>query len=140
VNTHPHRLKRIASFMMLARDELKAAKLLASQASRPGMFMAQQSVEKLLRAVIEAEDHRAGTTHNIRELAAILGSSHVLYDDFLAFDSLSTAATRYRYPIGSGALAQEPPPDSLLGITEEIDTLFAKVARFLADRQLYSED
>lgn len=138
--THPYRLKRIASFMVLARDELKAAKLLASEASRPGMFMAQQSVEKLLRAVIEAEDHRAGTTHNIRELAGLLGPSHELYGDFIAFDSLSTAATRYRYPVGYGTLAHEPAPESLLGITEEIDALVAKVARFLADRQLSFED
>jgi HEPN domain-containing protein len=126
--------------MTLSRDELKAAKLLADETPRPAMFLAQQAVEKLLRAVIEAEDQRVGTSHNIRELAQALGPSHQLYDDFLYFDGLSTAATRFRYPIGSGALANEPPPETLHTVTRDIDALRGKVVRFLAARQLYSQD
>ena len=71
MTAHPHRLKRIRSFITLASDELKAVKLLSQEVPRPALFLAQQVVEKLLRAVIEAEDQRAGPTHNSGSLSGL---------------------------------------------------------------------
>ena len=140
MTTHPHRLKRIRSFMILAHDELRAVHLLSRDVRRPALFLAQQVVEKLLRAVIEAEDERAGPTHHIRELVGLIGSSHVLYDAFLAFDDLSSASSRYRYPVGSGGLADIPPEADFLNRIAEIEILQSKVTRFLDERNLFAKD
>jgi hypothetical protein len=53
-------------------------------------------VEKLLRAVLEAEGVPVGPTHNIRQLADMLPPDHVLKARFLEFETLSSAATRFR--------------------------------------------
>jgi len=45
MTAHPHRLKRIRSFITLASDELKAVKLLSQEVPRPALFLAQQVVE-----------------------------------------------------------------------------------------------
>ena len=140
MSAHPHRLKRIHSFMILAQDELRAVRLLSHEVRRPALFLAQQVVEKLLRAVIEAEDERAGPTHNIRELVAILGANHSLYDAFIAFDDLSSASSRYRYPVGSGGLAEIPPEADFLNRITEIEILQSKVTRFLVERNLFVKD
>ena len=133
MTAHPHRLKRIRSFITLASDELKAVKLLSQEVPRPALFLAQQVVEKLLRAVIEAEDQRAGSTHNIRELVGIIGSKNLMFDD------LSSASSRYRYPVGSGGLADIPPEAEFMVRIDEIDRLFSKVIRYLRERTLYVE-
>ncbi len=140
MSAHPHRLKRIRSFMVLADDELRAVRLLSREVRRPALFLAQQVVEKLLRAVIEADDERAGPTHNIRELVALLGASHSLYDAFLDFDDLSSASSRYRYPIASGGLADVPPEADFLSRIVEIENLQSKVTRFLEERKLFAKD
>lgn len=126
--------------MILAQDELRAVRLLSHEVRRPALFLAQQVVEKLLRAVIEAEDERAGPTHNIRELVAILGANHSLYDAFIAFDDLSSASSRYRYPVGSGGLAEIPPEADFLNRITEIEILQSKVTRFLVERNLFVKD
>ena len=85
-----HRRRRIASFMTLAFEELKAA-------------------EKLLRAVLEIESIPAGPTHNLRTLADLLDKGHALKPEFLAVEEWSSAATRFRYPSGSGAAPTASP-------------------------------
>jgi HEPN domain-containing protein len=97
-----HRRRRIAAFLQLAEEEMRAAETLVSVLPRQSAFFQQQCVEKLLRAVIESEDIPAGPTHNLRTLADLLPREHKLKATFLAFEELSSAATRYRYPSGSG--------------------------------------
>ncbi len=81
---------------------MRAAETLLSVLPRQSAFSQQQCVEKLLCAVIESEDIPAGPTHNLRTLADLLPREHKLKATFLAFEELSSAATRYRYPSGSG--------------------------------------
>lgn len=139
MTTHPLRLKRIQAFLVLAERELRAGEILLADFPAEATYQAQQSVEKLLRAVIEAEDKRAGTTHNIRELADLIGPRHELRNHFLALEDLSFAATRYRYPTGSGGLAVPPTSDELRITIAAIRTLMAQVIRFLETRQLISK-
>lgn len=131
--------RRVSAFLVLAADELKLAHLAARQVPRGAMFQAQQAVEKLLRAVLEAEDRKAGTTHNIEGLSQLLGSDHTLYGPFLRFDTLSPAATIYRYPGSSGRLATAPPADEIIALLDDIEALQTQVLRFLRERNLISE-
>ena len=140
MSVHPVRLRRIHAFISIAGGDLKGAKLLAAEARAQAMFLAQQSVEKLLRAVIEADDKRAGTTHNIAELAALLSSKHELYDRFLEFDDLSGASTRYRYPTSAGHEIHPPTQASFANTLQEIDSLTKQVVEFLEQQQLYRQD
>lgn len=139
MSVHPQRLKRIRAFMTIADREMRGARLLTGDLLGQGMFLAQQAVEKLLRAVIEPEGLVAGPTHNLRELARILGVEHPLYDDFIALDTLSPAATRYRYPSGAGRLADLPPEDEFEASLRSIAGLQDKVTRFLGERGFYSK-
>ena len=96
------RRRRIAAFLQIAEEELKAAQTLLEALPRQSAFFQQQCVEKLLRAVLEDADVPVGPTHNLRTLADLLPREHALRATFLAFEELSSAATRYRYPSGSG--------------------------------------
>ena len=97
-----YRRRRIASFLTLAAEELKAAETLLDALPRQAAFFQQQAVEKLLRAVLEVEAIPAGPTHNLRTLTDLLDARHAMKPEFLAFEEWSSAATRFRYPSGSG--------------------------------------
>lgn len=56
----------------------------------------------------------------------------------LAGDVLK-AVPRYRYPAGSGGLADSPPEAEFMVRIDEIDRLFSKVIRCLKERTLYVE-
>lgn len=92
------RRRRIESFRKLAFEELSAAKMLAKTHSGQSAYFLQQCVEKLVRGVLEINDLPAGPTHQIAQLAYLLGKESVYAKRFATFDELSVAATRYRYP------------------------------------------
>jgi HEPN domain-containing protein len=98
------RARRIASFLALAERDLLGAKTMLQLVPEHAAYCLQQTVEKLVRAVLEFDEVPAGPTHNIRSLADLLASGHVLHADVLAFDSLSSASTRYHYPSETGEL------------------------------------
>jgi HEPN domain-containing protein len=103
----PERLReqRINSFLQLADEEFKAAEKLVDALPRQAAYFMQQSVEKTLRAVLERDGIPAGPGHNIANLVSLLGKEHTLRSAFLAFDDLSTASTRYRYPNERGGIS-----------------------------------
>jgi HEPN domain-containing protein len=104
----PEKLRedRINGFLQIADEEFRAAESLINALPRQAAYMMQQSVEKTLRAVLERDGIPAGPGHNIANLVSLLAKPHPLRDDFLAFDDLSTASTRYRYPSEKGLVAE----------------------------------
>jgi HEPN domain-containing protein len=120
--------------MVLAREEWHAAEtLLKDSAPRQAIYFQQQAVEKLLRAVLEVEDMFAGPTHNIRALADMLPKGHQLHASFLAFDELTSAATRYRYPGGAGQLFTAD-DRKVAEFLPAIDGLIEEVSEFLRSK------
>jgi hypothetical protein len=97
-----HKRRRIAAFLQIAEEESRAAQTLVGVLPRQSAFFQQQGVEKLRRAVLEAADVPAGPTHNLRTLTDLLPGDHAMRPTFLGFEDFSSAATRYRYPSGSG--------------------------------------
>jgi HEPN domain-containing protein len=111
--------------MTLAFEELKAAEMLLESLPRQSAFFQQQAAEKLLRAVLEVENIPAGPTHNLRTLADLLDKDHALRPEFLAVEDWSSAATRFRYPSGSGAAPTASPAmlrdrQTRLGLLEQV--------------------
>jgi HEPN domain-containing protein len=121
--------RRVAAFLTIGTEELRAARKLLPDLPDQSMFFLQQAAEKLLRACIEAEGKIASITHNLRTLAEVLGKDHSLYDLFVLLQDLSSAATRYRYPTSSGNIMQldADPQAALL----EVEKTHATVLEFL---------
>lgn len=125
-----HQARRIDSFLAVADEELAAAKQLAPILPRQGAYFLQQSVEKLVRATLEVEQIPAGATHNLRFLADLLPTQHPLKSAFVAFDDLTPASTRYRYPTASGALVPVS-ADSVLPRIAEVEELVKNVRHYI---------
>lgn len=104
-----HRRRRIETFLTLANEEMKAAEMLLDVLPRQSAFFQQQAAEKLLRAVLELEGIPVGPTHNLRTLTDLLDPKHAMKAEFLAIEEWSAAATRFRYPLGSGAVPNVSP-------------------------------
>ena len=121
--------KRVRAFLTIASEELDAARKLATPLPRQGQYFLQQAVEKLLRAVIEVEGAKAGISHNLGYLAGLLPAAHEFRERFEAFDHLSGASTRYRYPNDDGRIATVS-AQSVLTDIEKVETLDADVRRF----------
>lgn len=96
---------RVRSFLQLAKEEYEVAMELRATHRRQAAYFLQQSVEKLLRGILETASVPVGPMHNIRGLADLLPDGHPLFQKFLDLDELSPAATRYRYPNPRGTLA-----------------------------------
>jgi HEPN domain-containing protein len=133
MSAEAQRQRRVASFLALAEEEFSAAGVLLDKLPRQAAYFQQQCVEKLLRAVLEAEGVPVGPTHNIRQLADMLPVDHVLKGRFLQFETLSSAATRFRYPTASGAVAS-PPSGEASERQVEIERLKSDVGAFLVKR------
>jgi HEPN domain-containing protein len=104
----PNELKqnRIKGFLDIAAKEFAAANTLGETLPEQAAYFLQQTVEKLIRAVLEALDVRMGVGHNLRTLAEQLPSGHFLISRFADFDDLSSASTKYRYPTNEGKVAR----------------------------------
>ena len=125
-----HHWRRIKSFLQLADEEFAAAQLLIVSNPRQAAFFQQQSVEKLVRAVIEFERVVAGPTHSLALLTDLLGNDHALRERFRGFDELSSAAARFRYPSGRGSVP-EITSETLLKKQSDIGLLATEVKNFI---------
>lgn len=104
MNADDIRRKRVSAFATLAVKELEAARLLMETHPEQAAYFLQQSVEKLLRGLLEMQKVASGPTHNIQQLASLLTDAGEWSERFKALDELSVAATRYRYPGPHGNL------------------------------------
>jgi HEPN domain-containing protein len=59
---------QLASFLWLASEYLKAARLLATQSNRNAAYLCSQAAEKVVRAVLTAEGKHAGIHHLLDEM------------------------------------------------------------------------
>lgn len=110
-------LKRVKAFLQIAEEELSAAKRLQAPLPRQAQYFLQQTVEKLIRANLEASEIPAGTSHSLLFLAGLLPQSHPLRARFAEFEHLSAAATHYRYPTGTGVIHNISPDEVLVELS-----------------------
>ena len=123
--------KRIDAFLTIADEELAAAEKLHVVLPRQAQYFLQQTVEKLVRAVLESEDVVAGAGHNITMLAGMLPVAHALGKIFFEFEHLSTASTKYRYPTSGGAIQSIKAPEVARTLSE-VKNLREEVRAFLS--------
>jgi len=120
---------RVRAFQQLAEQELDAARLLAQGHAGQSAYFLQQSVEKLARGLLEMLDIPVGPTHNIHQLAVLMGEKPEWSARFVALDELSVAATRYRYPGPKGNLAtiSQDRLDRLMADVEALNKKFGAI-------------
>jgi HEPN domain-containing protein len=124
----------VAAFIQIADKELAAARKLAPEFPQQAMFFLQQSAEKMIRALIEADGKVAGNSHNLRALAEVLTPGHPLFETLLTVQDLSAAATRYRYPTGGGRLSElDADPKAAL---RDVEQLQAAVTAHLNQKKM----
>lgn len=125
--------RRVEAFLVIASEELDAARRLSTVLPRQAEYFLQQAVEKLLRAVLEIERIAAGIGHGLADLAQRLPEGHAWRERFKSFDHLSAASTSYRYPTVGGRLASV----SAEAVVEElgrVEALDAEVRAFCVAR------
>jgi hypothetical protein len=116
--------KRIAAFMTIAAEEIRAAKMLADGAPRQAAYDVQQAAEKATRAVPAKAGVSFGISHNLSQMADALPAGHPLHASIAALNKHSSAATRFRYPSPTGHLAPAP-------ISNAINADIVEVERFI---------
>ena len=125
--------RRLAALMIAAERDIVAARRLLPDLPDQAIFHAQQAAEKLTRAVCEAEGLAVGRTHNIGQAAASLPQGHVFKVDLLGLDSLSAAATAWRYPSPGGWFPAYPDAADVEAALAEIEALMPEVRGWLAE-------
>ena len=130
----PLRKRRIAAFLQLAIEEREAAERLASPLPRQTLYFAQQAVEKIIQAVLEIENIPAGASHNIRYLAELLPDESAFKKQFIEFDPLTPASTRYRYRSAGGRLSS-PSSSEVEAWLQKIRVVEVEVRKFSEQRE-----
>lgn len=118
--------RRPMALIDAALRDLAAARRLLPELPDQAIFHAQQAAEKLARAVCEREGLAVGRTHSIGQAAAMLPDAHVFKADLLALDTLSPAATAWRYPTPGGRIPAPPP-------VATVETALADIAALLPE-------
>jgi HEPN domain-containing protein len=126
----------VQSFIELAKEDLRAAKLLMRDTPRPSAFHVEQAAEKLLKAVLTAESITFGTQHHqLGQLAQLLPADHVWAADLQALDKFSHFATQVRYPTGSGKMPKPPEYTILDHAWQALTDLLGEISDWCDERR-----
>jgi len=121
--------RRVRAFLTISERELSAALALLPAHPTEAIFLLQQSVEKIARAMLEDEEVPASKTHSLAALADLLPADHPFQVRLRELDPLSGAATRYRYPGSTGRVFEVE--------AAEVQSAAAKVTELLRDAKSY---
>jgi len=124
--------RRIDAFVLLAEEELQAARQLVRQSPRQAAYHTQQCAEKIARAILTDAEVKFGTGHNLRQMAVALPAEHPWIDKIRPLDRFSPAATRYRYPSADGQLFDPPDTQQIQQDIEKLADLLKEAVSFLA--------
>jgi HEPN domain-containing protein len=115
----------IANHLRLAAGDAADARTLLAVKSRNAAYHAQQGAEKLLLALLTAEDRHVQRheSHQLGIMVEKLPSEHPMVAELKQLEFLTSYATTYRYPKTGGRLP--PPPDwsRVAAALDQIDAL-----------------
>jgi HEPN domain-containing protein len=116
------------SYIELAREDLGGARMMLDKYPRLAAFHIEQAAEKLLKAVLTAEEvvFSAGH-HQLGRLAELLPPDHLWRADLAEFDKFTTYATAPRYPRPLGGMPKAPAKEDLAAGIREIETVAGEI-------------
>lgn len=120
--------RKATSFLVLARDDIAAAKTLVKTFPRHAAFNLEQAAEKIIKAVLTKSGIVFGTGHHqLGRLVGLLPADHPWRQDLMALDKHTPAATAYRYPTPGGAIPAAPDPAQIEADIRELELLRPEV-------------
>jgi HEPN domain-containing protein len=129
----------IANLLRVASEDLAGARLLAASNNRNAVYLCEQAVEKVIRAVVTSEGKHAGIKHELAEMVDLIPDENPLKARLRRLEHLSQYATAYRYPVSSSKTKRIPRPPSASELQGAIDdtatALDQAVALFGVDLQ-----
>jgi len=127
--------RRPPALIQAAKRDLAAARKLLPDLPDRAIFHAQQAAEKLARAVCEGAGLAVGRTHDIGQIASMLPQGHAFKADLMGFDTLSAAATAWRYPSPVGRFPEMPDAGWVAGVVGDLAALAPEIADWLKERR-----
>jgi HEPN domain-containing protein len=124
----------VASFLALASEEMGASKSLLHSFPRQSANLIHEAAEKLLKAVLCAEEIPFPKTHQLGELAQLLPEEHPWRADLASFDRHGAAATLRRYPTPGGALAKIPSVNTMAQDIADLERLLPQIENWCRRR------
>lgn len=95
-------------------------------------FHAQQAAEKLARAVCLHEGLPDLRTHDIARITEQLAQEHPLRNSLVKLDSLTGAATAWRYPDAAGGFPRAPELSEIRTALKQIKSTEAEIRDWLS--------
>ncbi len=125
--------RRLSALVTAVERDVAAARRLLPDLPDQAVFHVQQAAEKLTRAVCERDGFPVGRTHNIGQAAAMLPDGHAFKEDLLGLDTLSAAATAWRYPTPGGWFPAMPDPEEVNRALADVEALLPEIRDWLAE-------
>jgi HEPN domain-containing protein len=127
--------EKFETYVSLARDDLKAAKMLMRELPRHSAFNIEQAAEKLLKAVLTVEGKTFSVQHHqLGALAQLLPEGHEWRADLMAFDQFTSYATSLRYPTPGGNMPSPPEQQALQRGWEDVAALVDEIEQWCRER------
>lgn len=117
--------RTIAGCIRLAKGCIDDARLLADQGSRNAAYLAEQSLEQIIRALATSERMHIPRhdAHLLDKTTRRLPADHPMLPRLAKLIWLEAYATSFRYVTPSGQVPPAPAVDKLLAAISEIDQL-----------------
>ena len=122
----------VLGFLKTAERDIAGTERLLPDLSDLAAFHAQQAVEKLARAVCLHEGLPDLRTHDITRITEQLPREHPLKKSLAKLDSLTGAATAWRYPDAEGGFPRSPEPSEIQAALEQIKNIQVEIHNWLS--------
>jgi len=118
----------IASLLRVASEDLDGARQLCSTGNRNAIYLCQQAVEKILRAMLTSEGTHAGVKHDLDQMTGELPDENPFKARMHPLAYLTRFATSFRYPTSAGRIVAAPSPDATLQAITQVAALLESAA------------
>ena len=122
----------VLGFLKTAERDIAGVDLLLPDLPDLAAFHAQQAAEKLARAVCLHEGLPDLRTHDITRITEQLAQEHPLRKSLVKLDSLTGAATAWRYPDAEGEFPRPPEPSEIQAALRQIKSIQAEIRGWLS--------
>jgi HEPN domain-containing protein len=128
--------RKSVAFLDLAATDLAHAKANLHKFPRHAAFTLQQAAEKIIKAVLTAENAMfPGTSHQLDDLVSRIPATNPFRADLLGLGHLTSSATRYRYPTPRGDVPEDPSVAEMKEDLETLELLLPEVRAWLRERK-----
>lgn len=122
--------KLIASYLRIASDDLREARILFEAKGRNSVYLAEQAAEQLIFAIAQSEEIHFGRdlNHQLDRMLVRLPDDNPFKAALQSVSWLEAYATTYKYPRASGAITRPPESEKLKSALDELTWIHRELA------------